>query len=271
MAQDLKLLYISKERIRLITFCNGSVTKMEHTLFKERDFRDACESVVGPCNDFSFQERWEKETPDFVRAILKCTSVEAPRILDYGCGVGRLAREVILQHQKAFVVGVDESPVQQQHARDYVESDRFTAAFPHEVSGSFDLVYCIYVLQHIPALDLRGAISRIHSRLKSEGVFVYCSSDARMSVRWDTRAFFDDRFLGVNTRAEVEKLFEPIGDLFDVEGLRANPLLHRMILGYDVGASEAVGSPKHIAHPAIVYRPRPLKGEYFDAFCVGAS
>jgi len=242
---------------------------MEHSLFKERTFRDACESVVGACNGFSFQERWEKETPDFVRAILKHAPAEAPRILDYGCGVGRLAREVILQREKAFVVGVDESPIQQQHARDYVESDRFTAAFPHEAEGLFDLAYCIYVLQHIPALDLRGAISRIHSRLKPDGIFVYCSSDARMSVRWDTNSFFDDRFLGVNTRAEVEKLFEPIGELFDRESLRANPLLHRMILGYDAGVEEAVGMPRHIAHPAIIYKPRPIMGHYFDAFSSG--
>lgn len=243
---------------------------MEHPLFKERTFRDACESVVGACNGFSFQERWEKETPDFVRAILKQTSAKAPRILDYGCGVGRLAREVIVQHKSAAVVGVDESPIQQQHARDYIESDRFTAGFPHEAQGSFDLAYCIYVLQHIPALDLRGAIARIHHLLKPQGRFVYCSSDTRMSVRWDTTAFFDDRFLGVNTRAEVEKLFEPVGDLFDEDALKANPLLHRMILGYDAGLEEVLGAQKHIAHPAIVYKPRPLTGEYFDMFSRGA-
>lgn len=237
---------------------------MDHPLFKERSFRDACQSVVGPCNGYTYQERWEQETPDFVRAILKHSSHEAPRILDYGCGVGRLAREVILQHPRATVVGVDESPVQQQHARDYVDDERFTACFPHESEGQFDLVYCIYVLQHVPALDLRGAIARIHHRLKPGGKLVYCSSDTRMSIRWDSLSFFDDRFLGVNIRAEVEKLFEAEGELFDKEELKSNPLLHRMILGTDPGNDGIGTAPIALAHPAIVYKRRAIPGQYFD-------
>jgi len=238
--------------------------RMDHPLFKERTFRDACQSVVGPCNGFSYQERWEKETPDMVRAILRQTTSSSPRILDYGCGVGRLAREVVMQHPSAIVVGIDESPVQQQHARDYVDSSRFTASFPHELEGSFDLVYCIYVLQHVPAIDLRGAIARIHHRLNPDGVFIYCSCDTRMAVRWDGYAFFDDRFLGVNVRAEIEKLFDPVGDLFDKEALQANPVLHRMILGVDEGQEGVGASPTALAHPAIVYKPRAFRGPYFD-------
>lgn len=237
---------------------------MDHPLFKERSFREACQSVVGPCNGYTYQQRWEQETPDFARAILKHAHGDAPRILDYGCGVGRLANEVLLQHPRATLVGVDESPVQLQHARDYVDNERFSACFPHESEGPFDLVYCVYVLQHIPALDLRGAIARIHHRLKPDGIFVYCSSDTRMSVRWDSLSFFDDRFLGVNTRAEVEKLFEPIGELFDKETLKANPLLHRMILGADAGTEDLGTGPIALAHPAIVYRRRPVSGQYFD-------
>ena len=237
---------------------------MDHPLFKERAFRDACQSVVGPCNGFTYQERWEKETPDMVRAILKQTTVSSPHILDYGCGVGRLAREVTLQHPSATVVGIDESPVQQQHSRDYVDSPRFKACSPHEVECSFDIIYCIYVLQHVPALDLRGAIARIHSRLKPDGVFVYCSCDTRMAVRWDSFSFFDDRFLGVNLRTEIERLFEPLGDLFDNETLKGNPLLHRMIRGVDVGQDEIGVNPTALAHPAIVYKPRHFDGHYFD-------
>jgi len=237
---------------------------MEHALFREKTFRDACESVVGPCNGFSFEERWEKETPDFARAILRQTSVPSPRILDYGCGVGRLSREIITQHPSATVVGIDESPIQLNHAREYVSSDRFSAMFPYEVEGTFDVVYCVYVLQHIPALDLRGAIARIHHRLKPDGRFVYCSSDTRMSVRWDSTTFFDDRFLGVHMRAEVEKLFEPIGPLFDQETLDANPVLHRMILGCDKNRAGLTVSPTALAHPAILYKPRALNCQYFD-------
>jgi hypothetical protein len=104
----------------------------------------------------------------------------------------------------------------------------------------------------------------MHYRLKPGGKLIYCSSDTRMSVRWDSLSFFDDRFLGINIRAEVEKLFEPIGDLFDSETLRANPVLHRMILGADAGTEDLGTGPIALAHPAIVYQRRPFTGQYFD-------
>lgn len=236
---------------------------MDHPLFKERTFLEACKSVVGGCNNISFEDRWEKETPDFTKTILQHVTASHPRILDYGCGVGRVAKEMIKQHPTVQIVGVDASPVQLQHARNYVADDRFTAQFPNELEGQFDLIYSLYVLQHIPAIELREAIARIHYRLKSSGLFIYCSSDARMAVRWDDSCFFDDRFLGVNIRAEVEKLFEPVGPLFDKTTLDNNETLRRMILGFD-GKTTTVDGMYGIAHPAIVYKPRQLTRQYFD-------
>lgn len=240
------------------------MNRLDHPLFKEKDFSEACKSVVGTCNNVSFEDRWEKETPDFAQAIIKKASVNNPRILDYGCGVGRMAREVLAAHPHATVVGVDASAVQLQHARDYVNNERFSAVFPHELEGQFDLVYCLYVLQHIPAIEVREAIARMHYRLKHDGVFIYCSSDARMAVRWDNTEFFDDRFLGVNLRSEVEKLFEPIEDLFTAEVFERNETLRRIILGFDGRTKPTPDGAYGTAHPAIVYRPRKLVRQYFD-------
>ena len=97
------------------------MNRLDHPLFKERDFFEACKSVVGTCNNVSFEDRWEKETPDFTRAILQRVTAEKPHILDYGCGVGRMAKEVLEQSADATVVGVDASAVQLQHAREYVK------------------------------------------------------------------------------------------------------------------------------------------------------
>lgn len=237
---------------------------MDHPLFKEKTFIEACKSVVGVCNNISFEERWDKETPDFAKKILKHVSGESPRILDYGCGVGRMSKEIIKQHPTARVVGVDASAVQLQHSREYINDERFTASFPHELEGQFDLVYCLYVLQHVPSIELREAIARIHYRLKSDGVFIYCSSDTRMAVRWDSAAFFDDRFLGVNIRAEVEKLFEPVGDLFSKEDFEGNEILRRIILGFDGRKTPTAEGMYGVTHPAIIYKPRKLIRQYFD-------
>jgi SAM-dependent methyltransferase len=240
------------------------MNRLDHQLFKEKDFYEACKSVVGTCNNVSFEDRWEKETPDFTRAILERVTVEKPRILDYGCGVGRMAKEVLDQSSEVTVVGVDASAVQLQHAREYINNSRFSAMFPHELEGQFDLVYCLYVLQHIPAIEIREAIARMHYRLKSDGLFIYCSSDARMAVRWDDITFFDDRFLGVNLRAEVEKLFEPVEDLFTPDVFERNDTLRRIILGFDGRTNPTPEGAYGTAHPAIVYRPRKLVRPYFD-------
>lgn len=237
---------------------------MDHNLFKERSFRQACESVVGDCNGVSFEERWLKETPDFAAAILKRVPQSGARILDYGCGVGRLAKEILQQRQDVTVVGVDASAVQIRHAEEFVDNSRFAACFPHELEGQFDLVYSVYVLQHVPAIELREAISRIHYRLKPEGVFVHCSSDTRMSVRWDEKSFFDDRFLGVNVFAEVDKLFMVKEDLFDKETLDRNEVLRKMILGLDGRTRPTVEGLYGLAHPATVHTPRPIAQPYFD-------
>jgi SAM-dependent methyltransferase len=83
------------------------------------------------------------------------------RVLDFGCGVGRLS-QALAQHADE-VIGVDISPTMLDAARRLDRSDgrcRFElndtadlAAFP---DGHFDLVYCILVLQHLP----RAAVDR---------------------------------------------------------------------------------------------------------------
>jgi SAM-dependent methyltransferase len=237
---------------------------MEHNLFKERSFRQACESVVGDCNGVLFEERWLKETPDFAAAILRLVPQSGARILDYGCGVGRLAKEILSQREDVTVVGVDASAVQLRHAQEFVDNARFSACFPHELEGQFNLVYSVYVLQHVPAIELREAISRIHYRLRPDGVFVHCSSDTRMSVRWDEKSFFDDRFLGVNVFAEVDKLFMVKEDLFDKETLDRNEVLRKMILGFDGRTRPTVEGLYGLAHPATVHTPRAIAQPYFD-------
>ena len=96
------------------------------------------------------------------------------------------------------------------------------------------------------AWQIREILSRIYSYLKEDGVFVYCSSDYRMAIRFDSPGFFDDRFLGVDLRKEVERFFEPVGPLFDEPTLEANPLVKKMV----------TGKPDGLAHPAFVYHKR---------------
>lgn len=233
---------------------------MEHKLFKPTNFEEGKHDVVNDCNGIPMQTRWEVETPLFANAILnlwygKDSGRAHPVILDYGCGVGRLAKE-ILNQQPAQIVGVDASTEMLIEAKKYVGGTevgqenfgRFITKKPYELTDDykFDLVYLIYVLQHIPAIEIREILARIHHHLKNDGIFVYCSSDYRMAIRFDKVGFFDDRFLGVNLQEEIGRFFDYKCDLFDRQTLDNNPVLKTMIEG-------------ELPHPAKVYTKK-IKG-----------
>lgn len=230
---------------------------MEHNLFKPRDLEEGKHAVVGDCNGIPMAERWKIETPLFAKEILKYVP-ENGTILDYGCGVGRIAKEVLAQRPDVKVVGLDASSDMLKQAKEYVSSDRFSIALPYELKNlgiKFDVCYCIYVLQHCPSVDLRTSIERIHFFLKDEGTFAYCSSDYRMAIRFDGQGFHDDRYLGVNIREEISKVFIKQSEMFDAETLNLNPFLKIMI-------------KDGLQHPAYIYKKRiPAKDvQLFDMF-----
>ena len=237
---------------------------MEHCMFKPKQFQEGQHAVVGDCNGIPMEKRWEIETPLFAEYILNHLSGYSgnalPLILDYGCGVGRLAKEVL--KKPCTVWGVDTSLDMLNQATAHVNNPNFHTSLPRLLPQhlQFNLIYCVYVLQHAPAIELREILSRIYHRLKDDGIFVFCSSEYRMCIRYDNPQFFDDRFLGVNIVEEISRYFEKVEDLFPQTTLDSNPILKTMIQGDQGG----------LPHPAYVYRKKKLTTPYFDAPLEGA-
>lgn len=222
---------------------------MEHRLFKPQSLEEGKHAVVGDCNGYSMEDRYRLETPLFAKAILRQKDL-VYKILDYGCGVGRLAKEII--NQKSFdvtleVYGVDASRDMLRLAEANVDSPRFHVKTPPDLGDEkFDIAYCVYVLQHVPAVEIRDILYRIHSHLNNDGVFIYCSSDYRMAINYGQPGFYDDRHLGVNLQEELGRLFEKVGELFTAEEFAAHEVLRKMIRG------EGGGLP----HPAFVFKKK---------------
>jgi len=110
----------------------------------------------------SSEERWQTETPYVADLIEKSLGVTSETILiDYGCGIGRLAKELITRHG-CRVVGVDISVNMRALAVDYVRSDRFLSCSPEMLDAfigrgfTADAAFSIWVLQHcfMPANDV---------------------------------------------------------------------------------------------------------------------
>lgn len=119
------------------------------------------------------EERWKTETPylaDLISQTLKLSPDMT--VLDYGCGIGRVAKELI-NRNGCSVVGVDMSESMRALAPEYVQSARFRVCSPQLLDDwirqgqRFDAAISIWVLQHClwPAED----ISRIKQSLKPSG------------------------------------------------------------------------------------------------------
>jgi SAM-dependent methyltransferase len=119
------------------------------------------------------KQRWEAETPfvgDMIIEELGLT--ENSTVLDYGSGLGRLAKHLITRIG-CRVIGVDISSSMRRMSVEYVGSTRFTAASFDEFDALVqdgtvvDGAYAVWVLQHsaVPAAD----IIRIKQALRPEG------------------------------------------------------------------------------------------------------
>ena len=117
--------------------------------------------------------RWSVETPYLADLIDELCRLHAGSVvLDYGCGIGRLAKAVIERHG-CTVIGVDASTRMLGLARTHVRSDNLIAVCPHQLDAMVraglrvDAFLCVWVLQHCfrPADD----IARIRRSLTDDG------------------------------------------------------------------------------------------------------
>ncbi|HEX5209726.1 MAG TPA: class I SAM-dependent methyltransferase [Steroidobacteraceae bacterium] len=119
------------------------------------------------------------------------------RVLDVGCGIGRWSR--LLASRGACVTGIDLSPTMIAEAERRALASglagrcRFivqdSAAL--EIEGSFDLIICVTVLQHILDVGaLRSALQRMAAHLAPHGRLVVLeAAPARLASRCNTSVF----------------------------------------------------------------------------------
>ncbi len=109
------------------------------------------------------EERWARETPSETAQIMEWLNPGPDDLLlDYGCGVGRLARSVMAASQ-CSVLGIDTNRSMRALAARYVESERFSAISRQTLLAmqrhglKCDHAVSVWVLQHCirPAEDIK--------------------------------------------------------------------------------------------------------------------
>jgi 2-polyprenyl-3-methyl-5-hydroxy-6-metoxy-1,4-benzoquinol methylase len=119
------------------------------------------------------------------------------RVLDVGCGVGRWSR--LLASRGACVTGVDLSPTMIAEAERRAAASGLTSrcrfivqdSAALEIAGSFDLILCVTMLQHILDVGaLRSALQRMSRHLAPDGRLVILeAAPARLASRCNTSVF----------------------------------------------------------------------------------
>lgn len=130
-------------------------------IFSVRDLTQA-KQIILTAESSSTDQRWKDETPMACDLLAAQNDIgPGTLVLDYGCGIGRMAKELIARH-RCRVIGVDISPSMRALSVEYVNSDDFFSCTPAmlavllERGLRFDVAISIWVLQHClsPATDI---------------------------------------------------------------------------------------------------------------------
>lgn len=150
--------------------------------FIAQNIRQAKEIILTNAN---INDKWQRETTQLADELIKEISItEKSVILDYGCGIGRIAKELI-ERTNCTIIGVDISPDMLALSFEYVKNPNFTPCSLKNLniltnSGlKFDIVFAILVLQHCvePQIDIKS----IHNALKING-YVYLFNEKNRCV-----------------------------------------------------------------------------------------
>ncbi len=178
--------------------------------FFEVDTLQQAREVILTGLDKSTEERWAKETPYLVELTgSELGLTRHSTVLDYGCGVGRMAKGLI-EMFGCRVLGMDPSFSVRELAPRYVRSelfqvmDRDTLDWQTRKGVRVDGVVCVWVLQH--CLNPRDDIARM-ARMMSPHGRVFVLNNLRRAVPTRDVEWWDD---GVDIRSTLQETFNLI-------------------------------------------------------------
>jgi tetratricopeptide (TPR) repeat protein len=151
--------------------------KYNPNIFDVQDVEAAKKIILTPESGMKTDERWEKETQFLSQDISGYfkTLNENSVVIDFGCGIGRLSKEIIAQ-TGAKVIGVDISDSMRKMAVECVNHKNFQAISPTDLRQKVldglqvDGVISIWVLQH--SVDPIADVALLKASMK-ENALIY--------------------------------------------------------------------------------------------------
>lgn len=150
------------------------------------------------------------------RKALELRSAISPgfrgRILDFGCGVGGVLRELVAVFPDAEIFGYDPSTRSVDVARSLEGPTQVTADWDALPLGTFDVALVSNVLHHIEPGDRAAAVRRIHDALVPGGrLGVMEHNPFNPATRWVVRTCPFDEGVVLLRPGEVRRLLRDAG------------------------------------------------------------
>ncbi|TWT43066.1 SPBc2 prophage-derived glycosyltransferase SunS [Thalassoglobus neptunius] len=163
--------------------------------------------------------------------VLDLIPVTAERVLDIGCGAGRLGQS-LQARQAASVVGVEQNPAAAQAAMSRIDQVLIGDICSEDIDfeeGAFDCVVCADVLEHLrhPETVLRKARRWLapngHLITSLPNVRNHTVVRSLLSGNWtyESAGLLDEDHVRFFTKREIEKLLFRCG--FEIDELRSTP------------------------------------------------
>lgn len=153
-------------------------------IFEAKSLESAKEIALTPEENMTPEDRWLIETDFMLEHITNRLRIdERNRVIDFGCGAGRMSRALI-ETFGCSVVGIDISQGMREQAVKYVDSPRFTVVAPEQfdtmVADGFsaDFGLACWSIQHAMYPDLQ--VARIANALVLEAPFLLVNSLLRL-------------------------------------------------------------------------------------------
>ncbi len=103
--------------------------------------------------------------------VLDNITGDSQRILDAGCGYGRISMEILKKLPNADIHGLDVSETYTELYRKNTDRNAFQGnlgSLP-EAMGKFDLIVCVAVLMYVPKVEVHQTISELLNHLHANG------------------------------------------------------------------------------------------------------
>ncbi|HYT43311.1 MAG TPA: class I SAM-dependent methyltransferase [Methylomirabilota bacterium] len=174
-------------------------------IFNISSIADARAIILTPEDDLTTDERWKLETPYLLELMeANYTFHENTVVLDYGAGIGRLAKELIKKYN-CKVIGVDISPNMRSLGNYHVSSDNYVSCHPHmlqHLNVKVDYVIAVWVLQH--CLAPKDDINQIYRCMKSDAQIFVVNNKNRVVPVTEEGYWADD---GINLQSLLNNTF----------------------------------------------------------------